>query len=109
MLLGFKSHLSVLLPAKSSQKYKPVVGHAQAALALELLDELTLLEDAALDTELALLTDDTVLTTELETAELIAADDRLDVTALDELVELLLFELPPQAVRINANSVALQS
>ena len=108
MLLGFKSHLSVLLPAKSSQKYKPVVGHAQAALALELLDELTLLEDAALDTELALLTDDTVLTTELETAELIAAD-RLDVTALDELVELLLFELPPQAVRINANSVALQS
>src|SRR4051812_7929550 len=108
MLLGFKSHLSVLLPAKSSQKYKPVVGHAQAALTLELLDELTLLEDAALDTELALLTE-AELTTELKTAKLPPADDRLDVTALDELVKLFLFNLPPQAVRINANSVALQS
>jgi len=108
MLLGFKSHLSVLLPAKSSQKYKPVVGHAQAVFEFELLDELTLFEAAALDTELALLTDDTVLTTELETAELIAADDRLDTTALDELVELLLFELPPQAVRIKAKSATLK-
>lgn len=90
---AFKFHLSLLFAAKSSQKYKPVVGQVQATLAGALLedtlDELSTEDETSLD---ELSTDDTTV---LDAAEL---------TELDELeLEPLLSE-PPQAV----SAVAMQ-
>ena len=72
-MVGLRSHLLVLLPAKSSQKYKPLVGQAQAVFAIELLD------------------DEAALLVAAEVVTLLAAE-LLTTAPVDEAVELATLE-----------------